>query len=373
MKVAVLTYSLRPRGGVVHALNLAEALVRRRMDVRLFSLRKRDSAEGQDDFFRKTTAPTTIIDFDWDESTRARLESMVNALISSLPCNYDIYHAQDCVCDTVLQKMVERDMIMPPTLRTVHHIEGFPDPYLRQCEVNVLRADSVKITVSEYWQKKLEESYGIRSSLIHNGIDLNRFPSSQAREQREQFILFVGGMEARKGLEIAIETLEILRRRGRDLRLIAIAKPGFRGIETRAWFDHLVERCGLNGKVDIIEGVDEEQLMDLYSRASIFLLPTRMEGWGLAIMEAMAAGCPVISSPVGGVPELVRDGENGLLVDYSDRHGLAEAVERYLDDPELVSRIRVSARESIEKFTWESTAAKTEELYLKILERRKLA
>jgi len=369
MRVAMLTYSLRPRGGVVHALCLAEALMKKGVDVRLFSLRRSDIGNESTSFFRPTAVPSTIFDFEWHEEIRKRLKSMVDAIITRLPRNYDIYHTQDCVCDTALHQLAAEENGLPLHVRTVHHIEGFPDPYLNQCEIDALRRNSVKITVSMYWRDQLRQRYDIDSVVIYNGIDLSRF-ENLPKHRREPFLLFVGGMEARKGLEFAIQTLEILTRRGRELQLLAVAKPGFRGVESHAWFEHLIERCGVSGKVRIIENVSDEQLIDLYSRASVFLLPTRMEGWGLAIMEAMAAGCPVVSTRAGGVPELVTDGENGLLTDVGDLSGFADAVEHLMDDGELKEKICAAACETIGKYSWESTAEKTLQLYEKYISRR---
>ncbi|MDH4123732.1 MAG: glycosyltransferase family 4 protein, partial [Thermoplasmata archaeon] len=360
-----------PRGGVVHALSLAEAISAMGEEVMLFALKRRDIDTSRVDFYRPTDVPYTLFEFDWHEDVRERLRSMADAFIENLPRDFDIYHAQDCVCDTALQMLVSEEAIVPPTVRTVHHVERFSDPYLAKCEIMAVKADTVKTTVSSYWRKELHEKFGIDSTVIHNGIDLTRFPFRDGH--REPFILFVGGMEARKGLEFAIQTLEILARRGRDLKLIAIAKPGFKGTETRQWFDHLIDRCGLNSKVEIREMVSDSELRELYSRASVFLLPSRMEGWGLSIMEAMASGCPVIATPVGGVTEFVSDGETGILIDLGDLHGFAGAIERLLDDEKLRDKLTHSARESLWKYTWKSAAEKTIELYMKIIVERKQA
>jgi glycosyltransferase involved in cell wall biosynthesis len=369
MKIAMLTYSLRPRGGVVHALHLAEALRSKNVDVTLFSLIRRDSEPTSRKFYRETDVPVTLFEFNWHADIKERLRAMTEAFIDGLPRDFDIYHAQDCVCDTALQLLAAEEAIPSPTIRTVHHVEGFQDAYLNKCEMTALLGNTAKITVSEYWQKQLLSRHGLDSVVIYNGIDTGRFGKTTL--PREPFILFVGGMESRKGLEFAIQTLEILVKKGRDLRLVAIARPGFKGVESRAWFDHLIERCGLGKKVAIHELIDEEELMRLYATASVFLLPTRMEGWGLSIMEAMASGCPVVSTPVGGVTELVRSGENGLLVRVGDVHGFAEAIELLLDDATLRDRLCAAARETVKKFSWDASAEMTIELYNKILAERR--
>lgn len=369
MKVAMLTYSLRPRGGVVHALHLAEALRIKGIDVTLFSLFRRDSQANSRSFYRETNVPVTLFEFNWHDGIKERLWAMTEAFIDGLPREFDIYHAQDCVCDTALQLLASEEAIPSPIVRTVHHVEGFQDTYLNKCEMTAILGNTRKITVSEYWKEQLHNKYGLDSVVIYNGVDTSRFGKVTA--SREPFVLFVGGMESRKGLEFAIQALEILVKNGRDLKLIAIARPGIKGVESRAWFDHLIERCGLVGKVQIHELIDDDELNRLYATASIFFLPTRMEGWGISIMEAMASGCPVVSTPVGGVTELVHSGENGLLVPVGDVHGFAEAIDRLLDDSVLRDRLCAAAKETVKGFSWDVSAEKTIELYNGIVSARR--
>ena len=369
MKVAMLTYSLRPRGGVVHALHLAEALQTRGIEVTLFSLKRRDSPDPSRKFYRETSVPFTVFEFTWHDDIKERLRAMTDVLIDGLPRDFDIYHAQDCVCDTALQLLAAEEAIPSPTVRTVHHVEGFQDAYLNKCEMTALLGNTVKITVSEHWKEQLHNEHGLDPVVIYNGVDIGRF--GKTTPPREPFVLFVGGMESRKGLEFAIQTLEILVKKGRNLKLVAIARPGFKGVESRAWFTHLIERCGLVGKVEIHELIDDKELTRLYATASVFFLPTRMEGWGLSIMEAMASGCPVVSTPVGGVTELVQTGENGLLVPVGDVHGFAEAIERLLDDKILSDRLCAAAKETVKKFSWDVSAEKTIELYNGVISSRR--
>jgi glycosyltransferase involved in cell wall biosynthesis len=365
MKVAMLTYSLKPRGGVVHALSLAEAIQRKGIEIELFALRREDQAEQYPGFFRKTSVPFRIFDFKWHEDIRERLESMSSAYIENLPLDFDIYHAQDCVCDTALQRLSSSNRLSAPIVRTIHHVEGFADKFLDRCEQEAIRGNTWKITVSNYWHDELLRRFGIESTVIHNGIDTGRYPFNAS--EREPFVLFVGGMEARKGLEFAIETIEILHRRGSDLKLIAVARPGFRGVESKAWFDHLVERCGLTGKVEILETVSDEKMVELYTRASVFLLTSRMEGWGLSIMEAMASGCPVVASSVGGVTELIENEKTGILVEPGDVKGYADAIARLLRNDSLRRSITERARKKLDRYSWDKAAEKTIRLYEKIL------
>lgn len=365
MKIAMMTYSLKPRGGVVHALSLAEAIQRRSYHIELFALRRVDQAQQYPGFFRETTVPFHIYDFKWHDNIKERLEAMVSAYVKNLPMDFDIYHAQDCVCDTALQRLRAIGKLKAPIIRTVHHVEGFADEYLDRCERDAIGGDTSKVVVSKFWHDELLRRFNAESIIIYNGIDTERYRFNL--NDREPFILFVGGMEARKGLEFAIEVLEILQRRGLNLTLTAVARPGFRAVESRAWFDHLIERCGVAGKVKIYDLLPDNELAQLYSTASLFLSTSRMEGWGLSIMEAMASGCPVVAASVGGVRELIEDGDTGMLVEPGDLKGFADAIEKLLDDEALRKRMTRRAKDALSKYSWDAAARATVELYERVL------
>ncbi|MEM4264997.1 MAG: glycosyltransferase family 4 protein [Thermoplasmata archaeon] len=369
MKIAMMTYSLKPRGGVVHALSLAEAIRKKGEHIELFALRRGDEVEQYPGFFRSTPVPFEIFDFDWHQEIQKRLEAMISAYVENLPLDFDIYHAQDCVCDRALQKLSSTGRLTAPIVRTIHHVEGFPDAYLNMCEQEAIRGNTRKITVSKYWHDELLRRFGTESTVIYNGIEVGRYTFKTS--DREPFVLFVGGMEARKGLEFAIEAMEILLREGHDLKLVAVARPGFRGVESKAWFDHLVERCGLTDRVEFIETIPDEKLIDLYARASAFLLTSRMEGWGLSIMEAMASGCPVVSASVGGVNELVENGKTGILVSPGDVKGFADAVARFLSDDSFRETVVENARNQVGKYSWDVSAERTIEFYNQILGKKR--
>jgi glycosyltransferase involved in cell wall biosynthesis len=168
--------------------------------------------------------------------------------------------------------------------------------------------------------------------------------------------LFVGGLEPRKGLEYLVHSLEYVLDEVPSARLVAVAKTGFRGTDEVGWFKVLSDRLGLAEHIDFLESVTQAELLRLYAECDILVLPSKTEGWGLALMEAMACKKPVVASRVGGVPELVRDGVDGVLVEAGDVQGLSKAIVKLLKDPALRTRMGEAGALRVLGFSWDSTA-----------------
>lgn len=362
MKAAMLTYSTKARGGVAHALKLSEHLRILGVDVSLHTL-SRDDDVAPEGFYRDTDVPFVVHGYPWDEDVMVRLENMINAYVNGIPAGADIYHAQDCVGGTALHRLKENGVVNAPTFRTVHHIDDFAEPRLFEFEEQAVGHAEHRFVVSDYWRRALKRDYGLDSVVTRNGIDLSEFSCVPERRAGAPTILFVGGFEPRKGLEFLVLSLPEIRRTHPDARLCVVAKAGFRGVDNVEWFEQLADRARVLDAVEFHESVSQDELMQLYSDADVVALPSRNEGWGLSLMEAMACERPVVATRVGGIPELVRDGEDGILVEPGDLRGLGDAIIGLLGDPDLRGRMGSSGRKRVEDYTWEETARVTLEEY----------
>ena len=368
MKVAMLTYSTRARGGVAHALKLSEHLHGLGVEVSLHTL-SRDDGDGFSEFYRDTIIPFAVYGFRWVDDVVLRLENMIQAYVDGLPTDADIYHAQDCVGGTALYRLKQNGVLSAPIFRTVHHIDDFAEPRLFEFEKRAVSLAEHRFVVSEYWRVALQRDYGLESTVAHNGVDIGDFSSLPERRDNAPTILFVGGLEPRKGLELLILAMSRVRVVHPRARLQVVAKAGFRGVDHVQWFEHLADRAGVRDRVEFSESVNQDELLGLYSSADIVALPSRNEGWGLSLMEAMACGRPVVATKVGGIPELVRDGVDGVLVEPEDVLGLGEAISTLLDDSELRRRMGSSGRARAGAFSWDRTARLTLQEYKRSLTR----
>jgi glycosyltransferase involved in cell wall biosynthesis len=356
LKVAMLTYSTRARGGVAHALKLAERLRRKGVDVTLYSLARDDDEVAARGYFRTVDVPFEVFRYEWDPDVMTRLERMVETYAEELPVNADVYHTQDCVGSTALSRMKDEGRISAPIFRTVHHIDDFAEPRLFEFERRAVSHADLRFVVSEYWRKALAEEYGHDSVVTHNGLDIEEFSALPPRSSPDPTVLFVGGLEARKGLEYLVLAMTDVVRAHPRAKLVAVAKTGFRGVDEPAWFRVLAQRTGVADRFTLLESVTNDELTQLYADCDLLALPSRNEGWGLSLMEAMACSKPVVAARVGGIPELVTDGVEGILVEPGDVAGLGDAIRALLGDGQMRERMGTAGRERVMAFSWDDCA-----------------
>jgi len=352
----MLTYSTRARGGVAHALKLAERLRSFGVNVTLYSLARADDRESGKEFYRDVNVPFKIFRYEWHPDMRTRLERMIAAYSKNLPREADVYHAQDCVGGTALSRMKARGVIAGPVFRTIHHVDDFAEPLLYDFEKKAVSRADHRFVVSEYWRNELKLKYGYDSIVTYNGLDESDFSNLPERRSKVPTVLFVGGYEPRKGLEYLVLAMKAVIDQVPKAKLVTVAKAGFRGMEDARWFEELANRAGVGGRIEFHESVSQRKLRQLYADCDLLSLPSRNEGWGLALMEAMACMKPVVATRVGGVPELVRDGIDGLLVEPGDVRGLSDAIVRLLIDRRLRERMGRAGKKRVREFSWDDTA-----------------
>ncbi|HEX6927139.1 MAG TPA: glycogen synthase [Longimicrobiaceae bacterium] len=255
-------------------------------------------------------------------------------------------------------------------------------------------ADGV-IAVSEAMKDDVQELYGVepdRIRVIHNGIDPDEYrprPSEAVLRRLGvdpaiPIVLFVGRITRQKGILHLVRALPLLR--GDAQVVLCAGAPDTPEIaeEMRS----LVEQARRTSAVPIVwlpEMLPKEDVIALYSHAAVFVCPSVYEPFGIINLEAMACGTPVVASAVGGIPEIVVDGETGLLVPLQaddsgtfeprDPHAfseaLASAVNTLMDDPARRARMGAAARERVlEKFSWSAIAAETLAFYRDLIEGR---
>ena len=208
-----------------------------------------------------------------------------------------------------------------------------------------------------------------RVVVIHNGIDPSRFVRTKQRDALERYgvrspyVLFVGRITDQKGI---FHLLDAAPRLPRNVQVVLCASaPDTPEIEARLR-RAVAERPGV---VWINEMVPVEVVTQLYSHAAAFACPSVYEPFGIINLEAMACGTPVVASAVGGILEVVEDGITGYLVPPARPDALAEALRRFIDNPELGRHMGEEGRRRVEQhFSWASIAERTEQVYAAAIE-----
>jgi phosphatidylinositol alpha-mannosyltransferase len=196
--------------------------------------------------------------------------------------------------------------------------------------------------------------------VIPNGVDVDRFqravPLTRWQDGTKN-ILYVGRLEERKGVIHLLRAFRVLRREGREGIRLLIVGGGPQERECRRY----VMTRRLQG-VEFLGRVSDDEKAQLLRTADVFVSPaTGRESFGIVLLEAMAAGVPIVCSDIHGYKGVVKRGEQALLVRPRDKVAIADAVARLLDDPELRARMGASGRERAEEFSWRGVARRVDE------------
>jgi len=182
-----------------------------------------------------------------------------------------------------------------------------------------------------------------------------------------KIVLFVGRLLEEKGVGDLIEALGLLH--DESVRLVVVGA----GVD-EAGFQAKSRDLGLASRIDFVGWADQEQLANYLAAATIFVGPSKprpgggVEAQGLVFAEAMAAGLPVVATRCGGIPDMIIDGQTGLLVEPGDPHALAAAMKRLFDDPALAQRLSKAARQHyFDQFSPEATTHRMIEVYRSVL------
>ncbi|WP_343943816.1 MSMEG_0565 family glycosyltransferase, partial [Pseudonocardia zijingensis] len=296
LRIALLTYSTKPRGGVVHTLALAEALARAGHDVTVWSLGRGGDAA----FFRPVDPAVTVRlapfpDVPGEDVGDRILRSIavLGAAFADARERYDVVHAQDCISANAV----------PGCLRTVHHLDTFTTPALVACHDRAVAQPRALICVSAAVAAEVERGWGRRPTVIPNGVDAARFAAAAEpagapgrarwRARLGRYVLAVGGIEPRKGTLDLVEAMALVQAARPDLALVVA------GGETL--FDHRHYRARVEARAlelgvvpTVLGPVPHADLPALVAAADVFAFPSTKEGFGLAAMEALAAGVPLV-------------------------------------------------------------------------------
>lgn len=297
--------------------------------------------------------------------TKARTEGFEIAPVSAAGLrahlkNAQIAHAHTGRAQTLawaasvglpLKRVATRHVAFAPRHPLVHRIK-----YTQLC-------DGI-IAVSEA-SRQAAVNAGIpesRITVIPTGVEIRPLPTKHERAAaRAQWQLedgdfaagHLGAFTHEKGQDVAAEALRLLRDRMPHLRMI-LAGDG-------------PARAGLRPSPHLTLPGHVENPAALLDALDLFLMPSRSEGWGLAALEAMAAGLPVIASNTGGLAEIVEDGKTGWLIPPADAAALADAIAGAESDREESRRRGLFGRDRAGRFSVEETARLTEEFYLRVL------
>jgi glycosyltransferase-like protein len=366
LRIAILAHSTNPRGGVIHALELGDALARLGHDATVHA----PDATGAG-FFRLTLCRTVAVAAspagrDVTAMVERRVAEYIGHFERADHRGFDVWHAQDGISGNALATLKARGLI-PGFARTVHHVDTFGDPCLAALQLRAIMEADCLLTVSQLWRDWLAREHGRAASLVGNGVDTDRFTpianASDAALRRRlniapdrRVFLAIGGVEERKNTVRILEAFRTLHADDPSSCLVIAGGASLLDHDTyHARFAEALAQSALPDGAVIRTGPLPQKLMPaLYRAAHCLVFPSIKEGFGLVVLEAMASGLPVVTSRIAPFTEYLGD-DDALWCDPRDATSIAAAMTASLDGArraKLIARgIRIADRHD-----WTTTA-----------------
>ncbi len=245
--------------------------------------------------------------------------------------------------------------------------------FLRIFEERMLERSNRIIAVSNFTKRELKQYYKVKEAnirVIHNGVDVDKFkPASGKSKIKKELgfnsdditVLSVGRLYARKGLFTLIESISAVVRSFPRVKLIISGKG--QSNEMNKLVSH-AKRLGVKDNIIFTGYFPDSKLPKLYQAADVFAFSTFYENLPFAVLEALSSGLPVVTTNVGGIPEMIENGKNGFLVQPFNSREMAQKILYFLEHPDVASEMAFLARKVIEKsFDWRLIVQKVLEVY----------
>ena len=211
-----------------------------------------------------------------------------------------------------------------------------------------------KVTVPNTELQKKYKKLGIKSVVIPSGVDTKLFFPSAKSNIEGDFVLYVGRFEQEKDPNTILEAAKI----NNNIKFIMIGEGC---LEKQL-------RKKATSNVEFIKAIPHSEIPKYIVAARALILPSLREGFPLVLLEAMACGTPVITTPVGGIKDFITNNENGILIEIGNPKQLANAIEKVLTDIKLKEKLIKKGLETASKYSWEEVAKKVARVYEEVME-----
>lgn len=366
-------------GGGYHVYNLAKELVRRDVDVTVFTLNvgntfllKKTEVETHFGKVKVFRVPASYI----PKTTYSIAPKLIPLLLKENP---DIIHAHGYQVFTTDAALTVSKIKKIPLVLTLH---GFPrgfDKLTHRAYFNLIGKETLKrakkiISVSRMVAHEFRV-IGVpkeKIAIVPNGVDLEEYkqlPTGDLFRKRldikenEKVVLTVGRLEKIKGFQYLIKALPSIIKEVGSTKLV-IAGPDF---NYGATLKKLTEETNVQDHVIFYGPINGKEKFEAFSAANIVAVPSLYEGFGMLLLEAMAAGKPLVATNTGAAPEIIQNGKNGILANLGNVEDLAGKIIKLLSDDQLMYLISQESRKTVEAFDWEKVSEQIHKLYIDCL------
>jgi glycosyltransferase involved in cell wall biosynthesis len=270
-----------------------------------------------------------------------------------------------CICGLFIKKL-----LMTPYVVCGHGSDIYLPPTWDQRATRKLRAAALEsadaiTALGPVMQARIRQLWRVESTIVPNGVHPARFAKLDKREARAltglndagPIIIYVGALRTVKGVEFLLKAMKTIAEADPTVTLLLVGD----GVE-REKLEGLVRNLGLEERVRFIGRVDNEDVSRYLSASDLFILPSLAEGFGIALLEAMASGLPIVATNVGDIPSFVENDVNGFLVEPGRESEIAEKVLQLLQDRELRERMARDNLSNARLYSWDAATGKLEVL-----------
>ena len=371
MKIALLTHSVNPRGGVVHTLELARALHDAGHDVTVFA----PALPGQR-LFRAVPHAVELVPVG---PVPSDLHTLVGTRIAAFEQHlrargdlrsFDVWHAHDGIGGNALANLIDAGWIAG-FVRTVHHLDTFDDPRVMHWQRRSFERAALVLCVSPLWCRTMAADHGVHAELVNNGVDLQRYqphPQSEDNGVADAYglrpgaplWLAVGGVEERKNTLGSLQAFALHRQSHPQAQLVIAGGASLldHGVY-QANFSAALAASGVADAVVLTGTVDDAAMPSLFRLADGLLMPSLREGFGLVVLEALASGTPVVVSRQPPFTEYLAEAE-AHWADPLDAASIAAAMGLALQQ---ASQPAAGVAEVCARYSWPVSAQRHLALY----------
>lgn len=228
----------------------------------------------------------------------------------------------------------------------------------------IKQADMI-IANSQHSLNKVENLYSNirdKSVVIDNGIYLEEFDNVNGYKKEKRYIFSARRFSFSKGMDLLVRAFSIVHQHYSDIKLL-LAGDGKDKIKC----EEISKKLKIIDYIIFLGAISHSKVISLLKSCEIFVLPSRKEAFGIVLLEAMACGKPIVATRVGGVPEVVREGENAILVEPESPQALAEGIVKLLENSDLAKRFGERGREIVKNFTWDKIVERYINTYNSVL------
>lgn len=366
MRVAMIGWEYPPFivGGLgTHCYGLTRSLSNKGVKIDFYMPQTKNTATSENhNLVIKEVGETTVFPYDRPETSEIaggffEAVSRYNTLVATtVKGAYDVIHCHDWL--TIQASITLKDLLGVPLILTVHSTEydrsgwRHPNQWFIDIEKEGMEKADKIIAVSQFTKRTIIEKYGInpdKITVIYNAV----YPISEGEKQK--LVLFLGRLTIQKGADVFLRAAKKVTEFEPDVRFV-VAGTG----------DLLPElitqavKLGISNRVIFTDHLTDGEMKHIYGIASVYVMPSVSEPFGITALEAISAGTPTIVSKTSGVSETF---QNCLKVDFWDSDEIANKIISLLRYESLSTSLTENGRKEIERFTWDNVAEKTLDVY----------